>query len=168
MSYNTIKINNHSDNFEEYVADAALYPGMLLELNTDNEVKKHATAGGNVGSKMFALEDTFQGNGIDDAYAAGDRVRVWFPSPGDIVLAILADGQDVAEGDILESNGNGYLQKITPEEVSASGQDTAFAIYHASIVGVSLEEMDASADSSGQDIGVTGLGVNKRIRVRIT
>jgi hypothetical protein len=167
MSYNTIKINNHSDNFEEYVADAAIYPGMLLELNTDNEVKAHATSGGNIGSLMFALEDAFQGNGIDTAYAAGDRVRVWFPQSGDIVLGILADGQDVAEGTLLESNGAGYLQAITPEEVSASGQDTAFAIYHASVVGISLEEMDASADSSGQDIGVTGLGVNKRIRVRI-
>jgi hypothetical protein len=34
------------------------------------------------------------------------------------------------------------------------------------IVGISLEEMDASADSSGQSVG-GGLGANKRIRVRI-
>lgn len=161
MAFNTIKINNHSDNFEEYVADAALLPGMLLELNTDNEVKKHATAGGNVGSKMFALEDTFEGKGIDDAYAAGDRVRVWFPAPGDIVLAILADGQSVGEGDLLESNGAGYLQAHTPDEDSVQPN-----VKTRIIVGESLQEMDASADSSGQDVG-GGLGVNKRIKVRI-
>jgi hypothetical protein len=166
MSYNTIKINNHSDNFEEYVADAAILPGSLIELTTDNEVKVHATAGGNVGPKMFALEDAFEGKGIDDSYAAGDRVRCWFPAPGDIVLAILADGQSVGEGTFLESNGAGYLQAHTPEEVSASGQETEFTLYHAQIVAISLEEMDASSDSSGQDVG-GGLGVNKRIRVRI-
>lgn len=161
MSYNTIKINNHSDNFEEYVADAAILPGSLLELNTDNEVKVHATAGGNVGPKMFALEDAFEGKGIDDAYAAGDRVRVWFPSPGDIVLAILADGQDVAEGTLLESNGSGYLTAHSADEASILPN-----VQTNMIVAMSLEEMDASADSSGQDVG-GGLGANKRIRVRI-
>lgn len=161
MSYNTIKINNHSDNFEEYVADAALLPGCLLELNTDNEVKKHATSGGNVGPKMFALEDKFEGKGIDDSYAAGDRVRCWFPSPGDVVLAILADGQSVGEGDLLESNGAGYLQAHAADEASVTAN-----VQTNVIVGISLEEMDASADSSGQDVG-GGLGVNKRIRVRI-
>jgi hypothetical protein len=161
MSYNTIKINNHSDNFEEYVADAAILPGCLLELNTDNEVKVHATAGGNVGPKMFAIEDVFQGEGIDDAYAAGDRVRVWFPSPGDIVLAILADGQSVGEGDLLESNGAGYLTAHSADEASVLPN-----VQTNMIVGISLEEMDASADSSGQSVG-GGLGANKRIRVRI-
>lgn len=161
MSFNTIKINNHSDNFEEYVADAAILPGTLLELNTDNEVKVHATAGGNVGPKMFALEDAFQGKGIDDAYAAGDRVRVWFPSPGDIVLAILADGQDVAEGTLLESNGAGYLTAHSADEASVLPN-----VQSNPIVAISLEEMDASADSSGQDLA-GGLGANKRIRVRI-
>jgi len=162
MSFNTIKITNHSDNFEEYVADAAILPGTLLELNTDNEVKVHATAGGNVGSKMFAIEDVFQGKGIDEAYAAADKVRVWFPAPGDIVLAILADGQTVGEGDLLESNGSGYLQAHAADEASVTAN-----VQTNVIVGVSLEEMDAVSDSSGQDVG-GGLGVNKRIKVRIS
>jgi len=161
MSYNTIKIKKYSDNIDEYVADATILPGMLLELDTDNEVKAHATSGGNVGPKMFALEDELQGNGIDDAYAAGDRVQVWFPAPGDVVLAILANGQDVAEGTLLESNGAGYLIAHTADEASLTAN-----VQTNVIVGMSLEEMDASADSSGQDVG-GGLGTNKRIRVRI-
>ncbi|MDH7554342.1 MAG: hypothetical protein QHH74_11865 [Spirochaetota bacterium] len=161
-TYNTIKINNHSDNFEEYIAAATILPGSLIELTTDNKVKVHSTAGGNVGPKMFALEDAFEGKGIDDAYAADDRVRCWFPAPGDVVLAILADGQKVDEGDFLESNGAGYLRKHTPEEISSS----TGTIYSNQIVAISLEQMDAIEDSSGQDVG-GGLGGNKRIRVRI-
>ena len=161
MSYNTIKIKKYSDNIDELVADAAILPGCLVELTTDNEIKVHATAGGNVGPKMFALEDELQGKGIDDAYAAGDKVQVWFPAPGDVVLAILADGQSVGEGTLLESNGAGYLQAHTPDEDSVLPN-----IQSNIIVAMSLEEMDASADSSGQDVG-GGLGANKRIRVRI-
>jgi len=166
MSYNTIKIKKYSDVVEEYPADATIYPGSLIQINTEAEVKVHASAGGNV-LPMFALEDELQGKGIDDAYAAGDRVQCWIPNRGDIVLAILADGQSCVEGDFLESNGAGYLQVHTPEEVSSgSGQEGGFSIYHNQIVGIALEEMDALSDSSGQDVG-GGLGVNKRIRVRI-
>lgn len=161
MSYNTIKIKKYSDNIDEYVADAAILPGSLLELNTDNEVKVHATSGGNVTPIMFALEDELQGRGIDTAYAAGEKVQVWFPVPGDVVLAILADGQSVGEGTALESNGAGYLIAHTADEASVQPN-----VQTNVIVAISLEEMDASADSSGQDVG-GGLGVNKRIKVRI-
>lgn len=159
MSYNTIKIKVYTNVIEEFVAAAAMYPGSLIELNTDNKVQVHATATGNV-LPMFALEDELQGNGIDDAYAAGDVVQCITPRRGDVILAILADGQDVAEGTFLESNGAGYLTAHTPDKGS---QD---AIYTNPIVGISLQEMDASADSSGQDLG-GGLGANKRIKVKI-
>lgn len=160
MSYNTIKIKKYTDIVEEYEAYEAFFPGSLLALNSVNEVAKHASAGGNVGSKLFALEDELQGKGVDNAYAAGDRVQVWVATPGEVVLAILADGQSVNIGDFLESNGAGYLRAHVADQGS---QDS---IYQEAIVGVSLEDMDASADSSGQDMGV-GYGANKRIKVRI-
>lgn len=159
MSFNTIKIKKYVDIIEEYPADAAIFPGSLIEVNETSEVKVHATAGGNV-LPMFALEDELQGKGIDDAYVAGDRVQCWIPNRGEVVLAILADGQSVEEGDFLESNGAGYLRAHVAD---AGSQD---AIYQNAIVGIALENMDASADSSGQDVGV-GYGANKRIRVRI-
>jgi hypothetical protein len=160
MDYNTIKIKKYSDVVEEMTAHEAIYPGSLVELNGDNEVAKHATGGGNV-LPMFALEDELQGRGIDYPYATGDKVQVWIPNRGDVVLGILANGEDVDEGDWLESNGAGYLRKHV-----ADYGDSHTGTVQAALVGVVLEEMDASADSSGQDMG-NGLGVNKRVRVRI-
>lgn len=160
MAYNTIKIKKYVDIIEEYVATSALYPGALVELDSYGQVKNHSTAGGNA-LPMFALEDEFQGRGIDTIYAAGTKVQVWIPNRGEVVLGILADGEDVAIGDFLESNGAGYLRK----HVADYGDSHTGTVQQA-IVGVVLEEMDASADSSGQDMGA-GLGVNKRVRVRV-
>ena len=163
MSYNTIKIKKYSDIIVEYPADAAILPGSLVQLNSDGEageVKVHATAGGNV-FPMFALEDELQGNGLDDAYAAGDKVQVWVPQRGEVVLAILADGNSVEPGDFLESNGAGYLQAHTADEASILPN-----VQTNLIVGITLENMDATSDSSGQDVA-GGLGANKRIKVMI-
>ena len=160
MKYQTIKIKKYSDVIEEFPAHEAFYPGTLVELTTDGDVKKHATAGGNV-LPMFALEDELQGKGIDDAFAAGDLVQCWTPNRGDVVLAILADGQDVGEGTFLESNAAGYLVAHTPDTASVD-----IPRYTNPIIGIAMEEMDASADSSGQDLP-GGLGANKRIKVKI-
>ena len=104
---NTVILKNYLNVFEEYVAAAAtIYPGCLLELTSANKVKVHATAGGNA-LPMFAIEDAFQGKGIDDNYATGDVVRCWIPTRGDVVYGILADGQTIAKGDFVESNGAG-------------------------------------------------------------
>lgn len=161
MAYNTIKIKKFLDIQDEYTAYEAIYPGSLVELTTAGTVKKHATAGGNVVSVMFALEDELQGRGIDYPYAAGDKVQVWTPVSGSVVLGILANGEDVEIGDALESNGAGYLQK----HVADYGDSHTGTVQNA-IVGIVLQNMDASADSSGQDLG-GGLGVNKRVKVKI-
>lgn len=160
MDFNTIKIKKYLDIIEEYPASEAIYPGSLIEITGDLAVKKHATGGGNV-LAMFALEDELQGRGIDTPYASGEKVQCWIPNRGEVVLGILADGEDVDEGDFLESNGAGYLRKHV-----ADYGDSHTGTVQAALVGIALEEMDASAGSSGQDMGA-GLGVNKRIRVRI-
>jgi hypothetical protein len=163
MAFHTIKLKKYSDIIEEYKAAAAtIYPGCLIELNSSGTVQVHATAGGNV-LPMFALEDELQGNDIDTAYAEGDQVQCWIATRGEIVYAILADGQDVHIGDPLESNGAGYLQKHVPDwESSDPGVETAKNLTN-QIVGYALENVDSSADSSGVDFLVT----NKRIKVRI-
>lgn len=163
MAYNTIKIKKYQDIVVEYPAHAAILPGSLVALNsdgTDGEVLVHATAGGNV-LPMFAIEDELQGKGIDDAYATGDKVQVWVPQRGEVVLAILADGNSVEPGEFLESNGAGYLQSHSADEASILPN-----VQTNIIVGMCLENMDASSDSSGQDVG-GGLGANKRIKVMI-
>ena len=119
----TIKLKNYQDIMNEYAAAAAIIPGELIELNSSGTVQVHSTAGGNM-LQMFAVEDELQGNGIDDAYAAADKVQCWVASRGDEVYAILADGQDIAIGDFLESNGAGELTKHTPDSFTFESADS--------------------------------------------
>lgn len=159
MAKNTIMLKNYLNVFEEYEAAAdTIYPGCLIELDSAGKVKVHVTAGGNA-LPMFAIEDALQGKGLDDNYATGDKVRCWVPTRGDVVYGILADGQTIAKGDFLESNGAGYLQKHTPDEGS---QDS---IYQNAIIGVSLDTESSAAGSEDSDINF--LSVNRRIAVRI-
>ncbi|MHC4123662.1 MAG: hypothetical protein ACYSSI_08835 [Planctomycetota bacterium] len=126
---------------EEIVAAAAITPGMLLEPTSADKVQVHSTAEGNA-LPMFALEDQNQGNDIDDAYAADDQVLVWFPQRGEMIEALLADGETIVIGDYLASNGDGYLRKHDPDD---SG-----GIQVQGIVAQAVQALDLS-DSSGGD-----------------
>jgi len=166
----TIKLKNYLNIMNEYPAEAAIIPGELIELTSSCTVQVHSTAGGNV-LHMFAVEDELQGNGIDDAYAAADKVQCWVTIRGEEVYAILADGEDVACGDFLESNGAGELVKHVPD--SDSDDDGQNSIYTNQIVGISLEDIDLSGSSGeessegGYDSSTDPLGFNRRIKIRI-
>ena len=150
---NTVILKNYSNIFEEYVAGAAtIYPGCLVELGSDGKNLVHNGAG-HPALPMFAIEDALQGKGIDDAYATGDVVRCWIPNRGDVVYGILADGQTIAKGDFVESNGAGYLQKVGQASASTGP------------IGISLDTESAAAGSEDSDINF--LSVNRRIAVRI-
>jgi len=160
MSINTIKAKNYLDINEEYLASGAVTPGMLVEQNAATTVRAHATAGGNA-IPMFACEDELQGKGIDDVFATTATIpAVWIPQRGDQVYAILADGENAAVGDFLESNGAGALQVHVADEMSGGN-----AIVDMAIVGVALEAVDISDSSGGESSGT--LGYDKRILIRI-
>lgn len=166
MAYNTIKLTKYSDVITEEVANAAITPGMLLELMSTDKVRAHATAGGNALVRMFALENELEGEGINDAYAANEKVQVWIPYRGDIVYAILADGENVSIGDPLESNGAGYLQKhVSDVESFESAEAGSITVLPEQVVGIALEAIDISDSSGAESSG--DLGYNKRIKVRI-
>lgn len=148
MAYHTIKIKKYSDNIEEMVANAAITPGMLVEEMSTGKVRAHATANGNALPK-FALEDELQGKGIDEAYAAADQVQIWTPYRGDLVYALLSDGENVVIGDWLASNGDGYLQKFV------GGDSGAAEELPLEIVAKAKEAVDRSG-SSGEDTNTTG------------
>lgn len=143
MAYNTVKVKKYSDVIEEIEAGGTITPGMLLELDSSGEVIAHNSAGENV-LPMFALEDALQGDDIDDDYSSGDKVQCWIPYRGDIVYAILANGNDVSVGDFLESAGGGELQKHA-EDTDSSGEATT--IYTNQIVGVALEDVESTSES---------------------
>lgn len=143
----TIKLKSYANVQEEMVAAAALFPGHLIEENTNGKVQKHDSAAG-VALAMFAIEDALQGKEISEAYAIDDVVRAWIPQRGDIVNAVLADGENVSVGDFLESAGDGALQSVTVDSA---------------IVAQATEALDLSA--SGESSGA--LGADERIAVRI-
>ena len=165
MSNNTIKLKKYLDVIIEKNANAAITPGMLIESMSSDKVRAHATSEGNA-VPIFALEDELQGNGIDDAYAADDPVQCWIAQRGEEVYAILADGEDVAIGDWLASNGDGYLKKHVAEteswEVSEAGEVTVLPL---AIVAQAIEALSTADSSGGESSGA--LGYAKRIQVRI-
>lgn len=165
MSRRTIKVKNYSDVNEGIEAAAAITPGMLLELTSAGKVQAHSAAGQNA-LIMFACEDENQGKSIDDNYTAADKVKVWIPGRGDLVEAILVDGQNVAIGDFLESNGDGKLKKhVADVESFESAEPGSITIYPNQIVGQAIEAIDISDSSGGESSG--DLGYDKRIKIRI-
>lgn len=169
MARRTVKVKKYSDVIEEKAAAAAITPGMLLEKTSSDTVQAHSTAGGNCVPRMFALENELEGEGIDDDYAAAERVQVWFPKPGDIVNALLADGEDVDIGDYLESNGDGMLKEhVADKESWESGsqqEGASITVYPEQIVGVAVEDVDISGSSGEESSGAQGY--DKRIKVQI-
>ena len=167
---NTIKLKKYLDVINEYDAEAAITPGMLIELTSSNTVQAHSTAGGNTG-RMFALEDELQGNSISDAYAADDKVQCWCTTPGEEVYAILVDDSAaVSIGDFLESNGDGYLTKHeTDTESFESAETGSISVYPEQIVGIALEALDLSGSSGEESSGYNSadVGYNRRIKIRI-
>jgi len=144
MPANTVKIKKYSDVVEEHVANAAITPGMLIELMSTSRVRVHSTADGDAVA-MFALENELEGEGITDAYAALDRVQCWIPGRGDQVYALLANGENAAVGDFLTSNGDGYLKV---RDVQSGAVERTLQI-----VAVALEAVDMSGSSAADPAG---------------
>jgi hypothetical protein len=93
----------------ELQAAAAITPGHLVELTSAGKVQKHSTEAGNA-AKMFAIENSIVGEGINTDIAADDMCAIWLPRPGDEVYAILTTSQTVVIGDFLSSKGDGTLK----------------------------------------------------------
>lgn len=111
-----------SPNIEELDAGGTVYPGHLLQLDSDGDVTVHSTDGGRARPVKVALEDELQGNDINDAYSADNRLRLVTAKPGDKLQMKLAAGEDIAIGDELVSNGDGTLRE------RASGDEETVAI----------------------------------------
>ena len=156
LTKKTIKLKKYSDVIEEMTATAvALTPGMLLEQVAAGTCQAHSGAQLPVLS-MFALEDELQGNGIDTDFAVSATIQVWIPGRGDIVNALLANGQTIVIGDKLVSNGDGKLKKYSAvEDESSIGE----IFYSDVIVGYAVDAVDMSGSSAADPDG--------RIQVRI-
>jgi hypothetical protein len=96
---------------EDAAAAEAIRPGHLVTLNGSGLVIKHATAGGNT-PRNFAMERDEMGKDFDQLYGVGDTVKVAACHQGMRVNALIATGQNIALGALLESAGNGTLRVL--------------------------------------------------------
>jgi len=163
MAFKTVKIKKYVDIIEEYKANAAITPGMLVELINTGLIRKHASAN-SFALPMFALEDELQGKGIDDAYAQYDQVQVWIPVRGEQVYALIQDGQVIAVGDALCSAGDGTLVKALTDFTSMESINAGDDLSTKVVVGVALDAI--TLDAEGSDSSAAGAHY-PRIRVRI-
>ena len=100
----------------EAIGTGAIYPGKLLEMESNEYVQHHSVASGAT-AKLVALESQTPDThdypttaAIDIPYASGDTVYYTQASPGDVLNMWLAAGQDVSKGiDWLISDGAGAL-----------------------------------------------------------
>jgi len=98
---------------KERIANAAITPGMLVELMSTNKVRKHASAGAYAQS-AYAVENEVVGDDIDVDYAAADNVLYNVMERGaEINALVAAAAAALVIGDKLESAGDGTLRKLT-------------------------------------------------------
>jgi len=126
---------------KEATANAEITPGHLVELMTTGKVRVHATGGG-VAQSAFAVEDDLQGKDISTVYDADDKVQYNVMKKGEVVNALIINGEDIAINDKLVSNGDGTLK-----EAAADSSATVIEEY---VVAIAVEACDMSG-SSGAD-----------------
>ena len=127
---------------KENVSGGVVTPGFLLTFDGNGAVVHHDVAGG-LATSMFAVEQDFLGGTISDDYASGDRVQYVIGRKGDEVYAMLGNGETVAKGDFLESNGDGRLREHVPQADLGADDD----VVANQIVARALE----AGDTSGAD-----------------
>ena len=146
MKRNTIPLKNYLKVYEEIEANTTITPGMLIELHTDGKVRPHDDSDDNV-LPMFAVEDELQGKSIDDNYSDGDIVQCWIPQRGEVVNALLQDGEEISKGNFLVSNGNGRLKAEDPFDSTGA----LLPLAHHPLVGVALEDLDLTTSTGAWD-----------------
>jgi hypothetical protein len=152
MSRNVVIIKGGEGQFYEAIAGAEIYPGELVEFYSDSgtlKVRPHSNAGQSAG-KFFANLNTMEGETLSDAYAAGERVELYCPLPGEVIQGRVSNGQDVSQADELESAGDGRLQSHSPDTWASANAGT---IYPQTIIGTARAAVSMSGSSGEDDDG---------------
>lgn len=142
MSMNMVHLDGEFVRYERLAA-GTIKPGMLIEF-TGNTFRAHSTSGGRA-AKLFANEDSLQGNDMDTSYTTGNLVSANAERSGNRVNALLLNGQNVAIGAHLMSAGNGYLR--------AMEEDSSSTLIEKHAVAIALEAVDMSDSSSADPDG---------------
>ena len=119
---NTIHLAGPMIEVEEYVASAAITPGMLVELHDDSgtiKVRPNASAT-EFQAKTVALEHIALNKTVDDAYAIGDLVKVGYMGCGSVFWGLIPSGQNISGAELLKSNADGKLQSAGTTTAAAN------------------------------------------------
>lgn len=126
---------------------AGIVAGMLVN-ESAGTVIKHAGAGLNA-QRLFAQPNLASAGDIDAVYANGETVSYGAYRQGQEVNALVGIVAAIAEGDALESAGDGTLRKAVADAATDTTQRD-------SIVGYALEAVDNSVGAA-----------NVRLKIRV-
>lgn len=113
MSTNTIQARGDYERYEA-IADGAVTPGNLVEYTSAGKVKNQTNAA-LLCEAAIAVENGLYGKELTVDYADEDLVQYNIQRSGNIVYVHVADGQDIAIGDLLVSNGDGKVKERVAE-----------------------------------------------------
>jgi hypothetical protein len=96
-------------------AGVEIIPGMLIETYKDGDAVKWrpCSSATNVLTPAIAVENLMMNKGVDDPYAIQDLVLAGILRHGSMWWGLLPSGQDIANQDLLQSNGDGRLKEAT-------------------------------------------------------
>lgn len=113
---------------ERLSAAAGILPGHLVE-EASGTVQVHGTAAVNA-QRLFAQTDLAVAGDIDLAYGSGATVSYGAYHSGQEINALVAAGAPaVADGDALESAGDGTLRKAVADAATDTVQRDAIVAY---------------------------------------
>ena len=144
-----LEVYDHNGYREGVAGEDNITPGMLLDIDANGDVIKHADEGENV-VPYIAVENDYIGDDIDDDYMDEDQVRYHIGITGERYYAWLDAGENVSEGDLLESAGDGTLQGYTLPEDTDGGTSGEIHVNAARFV--AREDLDASGETDPQRI----------------
>jgi len=114
LNPNTIHLGGLKVEINEFAAIEAITPGMVLEYRNDSGTLKfgvHDTADDPC-YPIIALNQPELNLTVSDAYAVYDLVKAAHMLPGATFWALIPSGQNIAPGDLLQSNGDGKLKAL--------------------------------------------------------
>jgi hypothetical protein len=126
MATNRIHLKGPYRQDEAVTGAASIKPGHLVKKNSAGAVVVHGTEGGKA-APIFAAEDALQGKMVSEAYANAALATLVIPNVGSVVNAMIKDGENIAIGDHLISDGAGRLIEAAEDSALSTSEVVAIA-----------------------------------------
>lgn len=122
---NTIMLKGDIGMREEAFAASGFKPGNFLVKDVNGKIAKNTLATGGDTPLMVAVEDSYQGKTITDAYVANEIAFYYEPMVGDLIYArVPAAAPAIVIGDRLQLDNTGCIVKFIAGKVVAVAEET--------------------------------------------